>query len=53
MARIDDILAQMKQNPSGVRFLDLCKVCDHFSVSLVKVGAVIEFTKPHGKVIPE
>mgnify|MGYP002154960652 FL=1 len=30
MARIDDILAQMKQNPSGVRFLDLCKVCDHF-----------------------
>jgi hypothetical protein len=30
VARIDDILAQMKQNPSGVRFGDLCKVCDHF-----------------------
>ena len=30
MARIDDMLAQMKQNPSGVRFIDLCRVCDHF-----------------------
>ena len=30
MAKIDDILAQMKQNPRGVRFNDLCKVCDHF-----------------------
>jgi len=24
------MLAQMKQNPSGVRFIDLCRVCDHF-----------------------
>ena len=30
MAKIDDILAQMKQNPRDVRFSDLCKVCDHF-----------------------
>jgi len=30
MAKIDDILAQMKQNPKGVRFTDLRKVCDHF-----------------------
>jgi len=30
MAKIDDILAQMKQNPRGVRFNDWCKVCDHF-----------------------
>jgi hypothetical protein len=30
MARIGDMLAQMKQNASGVRFSDLCKVCDHF-----------------------
>jgi len=30
MARVDDILAQMEKNPSGVRFRDLCKVCDHF-----------------------
>jgi len=30
MAKIDRILAQMKQNPGDVRFNDLCKVCDHF-----------------------
>ncbi len=30
MASIDDILALMRRNPRGVRFSDLCKVCDHF-----------------------
>ena len=30
MAKIDDILAQMKQNPRDVRFSDLCKACEHF-----------------------
>jgi len=30
MRKIDDILAQMKQNPSGVRFSDLCRLCEHF-----------------------
>jgi hypothetical protein len=30
VASIDDIVAKMKQNPKGVRFSDLSKVCDHF-----------------------
>jgi hypothetical protein len=30
MASIDDIVAKMKQNPQGVRFSDLSKVCDHY-----------------------
>ena len=30
MAKIDDILTQMKENFRDVRFNDLCKVCDHF-----------------------
>ena len=30
MAKIDDILAQMKRNPKNVRFTDLCKVCENF-----------------------
>jgi len=30
VASIDDILAKMKQNPKGVRFNDLSKVCDHY-----------------------
>jgi hypothetical protein len=30
VASIDDIVAKMKQNPTGIRFNDLAKVCDHF-----------------------
>jgi hypothetical protein len=29
MANISEILKQMKQNPKGIRFADICKVCDH------------------------
>ena len=28
MANIEDILLQMKRNPEGVRYSELCKVCD-------------------------
>ncbi len=28
MANIDDILASMRASPKGIRFNDLCKVCD-------------------------
>ena len=30
MAKIEDILAEMQRNPKGVRFQDLCKVCDSY-----------------------
>jgi len=30
MADIEDIYAQMKRNPKGIRFNDLSKVCEHF-----------------------
>ena len=30
MASIGEIVAKMKQNPKGVRFNDLSKVCDHY-----------------------
>jgi len=30
MAKIDDILAQMRRNPKDVRFSELCKVCENF-----------------------
>jgi hypothetical protein len=30
MAKINEIIARMTQNPKGIRFSDLCKVCDHF-----------------------
>lgn len=30
MDRIEDILTRMRQNPKGIRFRDLCRVCDFF-----------------------
>jgi len=30
VASLDDIVAKMKQNPKGIRFNELSKVCDHF-----------------------
>ena len=30
MADIDEIVTMMQQNPKGVRFNDLSKVCEHF-----------------------
>lgn len=30
MAPITDLIARMRENPGGVRFTDLCKVCDYF-----------------------
>lgn len=30
MAGVQDILAQMRRNPTGTRFSDLCKVCDDY-----------------------
>ena len=30
MADVEDILGRMQQNPQGIRFADLCEVCDHY-----------------------
>lgn len=30
MPNISHIVAAMQQNPKGVRFVELCKVCDHY-----------------------
>ena len=30
MANLEDIIHGMKENPKGVRFSDLCKVCDKY-----------------------
>ncbi|MFC1840711.1 toxin HicA [Thermodesulfobacteriota bacterium] len=30
MTKIDGIILKMKENPKGIRFSDLFKVCDHF-----------------------
>ena len=30
MARVEDIVGQMRNNPNGVRFADACRVCDYY-----------------------
>ena len=30
MSKVDDLLKSMQDNPKGVRFADLCKVCDFY-----------------------
>lgn len=30
MADIETILQKMRENPKGIKFSDLCKVCDHY-----------------------
>lgn len=30
MPTVTDILQAMRNNPVGIRFADLCKVCDHY-----------------------
>jgi len=30
MSKIEDIIAKMRRSPKGIRFQDLCKVCDFY-----------------------
>lgn len=30
MAQIADLVAEMRRNPKGVRFQDICRVCDFY-----------------------
>jgi hypothetical protein len=30
MASIEEIVARMTRSPKGIRYADLCKVCDHY-----------------------
>jgi len=40
MADVEDILARMRENPKGIRFADLCKVCDHYFGSPRQQGTI-------------
>ena len=30
MPSVDDLISAMRTNPAGVRFAELCRVCDHY-----------------------
>jgi len=51
MAQVDEILAQMRRNPKGVRFHDLCQVCDFFFGKPASAAAVIVSTGHPGREI--
>jgi hypothetical protein len=38
MASVEDILAAMRKNPKGIRYRDLCKICEHFFGKARQVG---------------
>jgi len=39
MADIGEIVDQMRRSPQGIRFADLCRVCDHFFGQSRQVGS--------------
>ncbi len=39
MAKIDEILKSMPENPKGIRFSDLCKVCDEYFGEALQSGS--------------
>jgi len=39
VASVEEILALMKRNPKGVRFRDLCKVCDQYFGEARQMGS--------------
>ena len=39
MASVEEILALMKRNPKGVRFKDLCKVCEQYFGAARQMGS--------------
>ena len=39
MPKIANIIAEMKRNPKGIRFQDLCKVCEHYFAEARQTGS--------------
>jgi hypothetical protein len=53
MTPIEEIIANMRRNPQGIRFRDLCRVCDFSLGRPARAAAVIVCTKRHGRVTRE
>jgi hypothetical protein len=30
MSRVEDVVTEIRRRPKGIRFEDLCRVCDHY-----------------------
>jgi predicted HicB family RNase H-like nuclease len=49
MSRIEEIIADMRRNPQGIRFRDLCRVCENFFGKARQGGSSHRPTKRHGR----
>jgi hypothetical protein len=52
MKDTERIVKQMRDNPKGVKFDDLCKVCDCY-LGEARSKGIIGYTECPGKAIPE
>jgi hypothetical protein len=39
MAKVEEIVANMRRNPKGIRYRDLCKVCDFYFGEARQMGS--------------
>jgi hypothetical protein len=39
MTKVEEIVANMRRNPKGIRYRDLCKVCDFYFGEARQVGS--------------
>jgi hypothetical protein len=39
MAKVEEIVANMRRNPKGIRYRDLCKVCDFYFGEACQTGS--------------
>jgi hypothetical protein len=39
MAKVEEIVASMRRSPKGIRFRDLCKVCDFYFGEARQMGS--------------
>jgi len=39
MTKVEDIIAAMRRNPKGIRFQDLCNVCDSYFGAARQAGS--------------
>lgn len=53
MPKVEDILKEMQRNPKGIRFQDLCIVCDAILVRLATKAAAIDSIRLPGQAIHE
>jgi hypothetical protein len=53
VAKVEEIVAKMRRNPKGIRYWDLCNVCDFYFAMPGRRAAVTASIKRLGRVTLE